>query len=77
MWGNIEKAAIRKANMPDGWRVYEVELVKGGAICRGCMTRVKRSGPDKGGLMFTMRDKSTVIVTAEEQQAEENQHEQG
>ena len=64
---DMDAVAIKKVNMPDGWLPYLYEAVVGAVLITGCMTRPKKSGPNKGEpLYLTAENRVTVAVTAED-----------
>ncbi|WP_372809455.1 hypothetical protein [Litorivivens sp.] len=62
----LEIAANLKADAGPNWYPYKFVAVKGGIICTGCETRPKKSGPNKGEIMYTMKNKFDVIVTPDD-----------
>ncbi len=68
---NLEIIANRKAKAGPNWFPYKFVAVKGGIICTGCETRPKTKGPNKGELLYTMKNKFDVIVTPDDLVGEE------
>jgi hypothetical protein len=68
----IDNAAIAKAksvfNVDDSWKPYLYSSeVGGGLLIKGCKTRPKKSGVNKGEpLYLTKEDSHSVMVTSEE-----------
>ena len=61
------QVAREKTGMGPDWQPYIWERVTGGVLITGCMTRPKKSGPNKGEPMFlTCQDNHRAVVTAEE-----------
>lgn len=59
--------APEKTGMGPDWQPYIWERVTGGVLITGCMTRPKKSGPNKAEPMFlTRQDNHRAVVTADE-----------
>lgn len=66
----LELAAIAKAGQPAGWRPYYFEVAIGGLLAKGCMTRPKMRGPNKGEPKYLLTENHCqVIVTPEDVEA--------
>lgn len=63
----ITAIAKEKAGNIEGWEPYYFELVKGGMIVKGCIARPKKTGPNKGDLLYlTKEQRITVVITTDE-----------
>ena len=63
----IDNAAIEKACMPEGWLPYRYVKGDGEIEITGCMTRPKKSGPNKGRPKYLRHEgERTVVVTAQD-----------
>lgn len=63
----VDNAAIEKAVMPEGWQPYHYRKGDGVIEITGCMTRPKKSGPNKGKPMYMRTEgECTVVVTADD-----------
>lgn len=62
----MDAAAIEKAQCSPGWQPYRYEQAAGGLIITGCLTRPKKSGPNKGEPKFLINEENTTVVVTRE-----------
>lgn len=63
----IDNAAIEKAVMPEGWLPYCYRKGDGVIEITGCMSRPKKSGPNKGKPKYLRHEgERTVVVTTQD-----------
>lgn len=61
----MDRAACRKAGDIPGWAPYLYQSTKAGLAVTGCMTRPKKSGPNKGEPVYMTRNhRRRVLITA-------------
>jgi hypothetical protein len=61
-----EIAKIKVGNI-ETWEPYYYQSMVGGILVRGCLTRQKKSGKNKGKLMYLTKEKDmTVVISSDE-----------
>lgn len=63
----LNEIAKRKVGNIETWEPYYYESLVGGILVRGCLTIPKKSGKNKGELMYLTKEKDiTVVISTDE-----------